>query len=54
MEIAKYAEKIAADYIVVHAPVLNFVSDRKEVLKTYYQERSFRPNIGIAMWSHPD
>ena len=54
MELAKYAEKIAADYIVVHAPVLSFVSDRKEVLKTYYPELSSMLNIGIAMWSHPD
>ena len=54
MELAKYAEKIGADYIVVHAPVLNFVSDRKEVLKNYYSELSSRLNIGIAMWSHPD
>ena len=31
MELGKYAENIGADYIVVHAPVLNFVSDRAEV-----------------------
>ena len=54
MELAKYAEKITADYIVVHALELSFVSDRKEVLKTYYPELSSRLNIGIAMWSHPD
>ena len=54
MELAKYAENIGADYIVVHAPILNFVSDRKEVLKNYYSELSSRLNIGIAMWSHQD
>ena len=53
MELAKFAKKIGADYKVEHATVLNFVSDRKEFLKTYYPECSFRPNIGIAMWSHP-
>ena len=54
MELGKYAENIGADYIVVHAPVLNFVSDRAEVLKNYYFELSSKLNIGIAMWSHPD
>ena len=54
MELGKYAENIGADYIVVHAPVLNFVSDRAEVLKNYYSELSSKLNIGIAMWSHPD
>ena len=54
MELAKYAENIGADYVVVHAPVLNFVSDRTDVLKNYYSELSSKLNIGIAMWSHPD
>ncbi len=54
IELAKYAEDIGADYIVVHAPVLNFVTDRNQILKNYYSELSSRLNIGIAMWSHPD
>ena len=54
IELAKYAEDIEADYIVVHAPVLNFVTDRTQILKNYYSELSSRLNIGIAMWSHPD
>ena len=54
VELGKYAENIGADYIVVHAPVLNFVLDRAEVLKNYYSELSSKLNIGIAMWSHPD
>ena len=54
IELAKYAEDIGADYIVVHAPVLNFVVDRNQILKNYYSELSSRLNIGIAMWSHPD
>jgi len=54
IELAKYAEDIGADYIVVHAPVLNFVNDRNQILKNYYSELSSRLNIGIAMWSHPD
>ena len=54
IDLAKHAENIGADYIVVHAPVLNFVSDRKQILINYYTELSSRVNIGIAMWSHPD
>ena len=29
LELSKYAEDIGADYIVVHAPILNFVNDRR-------------------------
>ena len=54
LELSKYAEDIGADYIVVHAPILNFVNDRKQILINYYTELSSKVNIGIAMWSHPD
>ncbi|MGB3556236.1 MAG: dihydrodipicolinate synthase family protein [Jannaschia sp.] len=52
--LARHAEAIGADYVVVHSPVLSFMSDRDEVLYEYYRHISERVNIGIAMWSHPD
>ena len=52
--LARHAEVVGADYIVVHAPVLHFVSDRDEVLYRYYQTISEAVEIGIALWSHPD
>ena len=52
--LARHAEAIGADYVVVHAPVLHFVTDRDEILYRYYRTISESVEIGIAMWSHPD
>ena len=52
--LARHAEALGADYIVVHAPVLHFVTERDEVLFRYYRTISEAVEIGIAMWSHPD
>ncbi|MBZ0215714.1 MAG: dihydrodipicolinate synthase family protein [Fimbriimonadaceae bacterium] len=54
IELARHAEHIGADYIVVHAPVLHFITDRDETIFEYYRAICDRVNIGIAMWSHPD
>ena len=54
LELARHAQDIGADCIVVHAPVLHFVTRPDEVLYEYYRHLSERLDIGIAMWSHPD
>jgi len=54
IELARHAEQIGADYIVVHAPILHFITDRDETIYEYYRAVSEAVNIGIAMWSHPD
>jgi len=54
IELAKHAEAVGADYIVVHAPILHFVTDQDDTVYNYYKEICDRVNIGIAMWSHPD
>lgn len=54
LDLARHAEAVGADYIVVHAPVLHFVHDRDDILFEYYRYISERVNIGIALWSHPD
>ncbi|MEX0343384.1 MAG: dihydrodipicolinate synthase family protein [Rhizobiaceae bacterium] len=54
IELAKHAQNVGADYIVVHAPVLHFIHDRDDTLFNYYKEICDRVDIGIAMWSHPD
>jgi 4-hydroxy-tetrahydrodipicolinate synthase len=54
LELARHAQSVDADYIVVHAPVLNFVTDQDETVYQYYKYLSERLDIGIAMWSHPD
>jgi 4-hydroxy-tetrahydrodipicolinate synthase len=54
IELAKHAEAIGADTIVVHAPVLHFVTDQDETVYEYYRTVAEAVDIGIAMWSHPD
>jgi 4-hydroxy-tetrahydrodipicolinate synthase len=54
IELARHAEAIDADFIVVHAPVLNFVKPPDETVYEYYRQLSETLDIGIAMWSHPD
>jgi 4-hydroxy-tetrahydrodipicolinate synthase len=54
LDLAHHAQDIGADYIVVHAPILHFVTDRDETIRQYYRYISEQVDIGIAMWSHPD
>jgi 4-hydroxy-tetrahydrodipicolinate synthase len=54
IELAKHAEAIGADYIVVHAPVLHFLKEQDQTLYEYYKYIGEQVDIGIAMWSHPD
>jgi len=54
LDLARHAQNIGADYIVVHAPVLHFVHDRDEILRQFYKHISDQVDIGIALWSHPD
>ncbi|MDX2142057.1 MAG: dihydrodipicolinate synthase family protein [Rhodospirillaceae bacterium] len=54
LELANHAQAIGADFIVVHAPVLHFVTPQDDTVYEYYRYISERVDIGIAMWSHPD
>ena len=54
VELARHAQDVGADYIVVHAPVLHFIHERDDTVYNYYREICERVDIGIAMWSHPD
>lgn len=54
LELARHAQALDADFIVVHAPVLHFVSPQEDTVYEYYRYLSERLEIGIAMWSHPD
>ena len=51
---AKHAQKVGADYIVVHAPILHFFKEQDETLYEYYRTIAEKVDIGIALWSHPD
>lgn len=54
IDLARHAQNVGADYIVVHAPILHFVTDRDDTLFEYYKAVCDAVDIGIAMWSHPD
>ena len=54
IDLARHARAVGAGYVVVHAPVLHFVTDRDDILFEYYRAISEAVEIGIAMWSHPD
>lgn len=54
IDLARHAEEVGADYIVVHAPMLHFSTAQDQTLSAYYRTISDSVNIGIALWSHPD
>ncbi|MBL8697558.1 MAG: dihydrodipicolinate synthase family protein, partial [Alphaproteobacteria bacterium] len=54
IDLARHAQRIGAEYIVVHAPVLHFLKERDETLLRYYEAIAAEVDIGIALWSHPD
>ncbi|MBT3534677.1 MAG: dihydrodipicolinate synthase family protein [Rhodospirillaceae bacterium] len=54
LDLARHAQNIGGEYIVVHAPLLHFVTDQDETLFEYYKHISDQVDIGIALWSHPD
>src|SRR5258707_7529328 len=52
--LARHAQAIGADYVVIHSPVLHFLTAQDETLLAYYRTISEQVDIGIALWSHPD
>jgi 4-hydroxy-tetrahydrodipicolinate synthase len=54
VDLARHAQDCGADYVVVHAPMLHFVTDPDETVYNYYKLLCGKVDIGIAMWSHPD
>ena len=54
IDLARHAEAIGADYIVVHAPLLHFGMDIDSTVYEYYRYVAEQVEIGIAMWSHQD
>ncbi len=54
IDLARHAESVGVDYIVVHAPALHFTKAQDETLLRYYRTISESIEIGMALWSHPD
>ena len=53
IDLAKHAQAVGADYIVVHAPVLHFLQTQHETLYEYYRAISEKVDIGIATLEPP-
>jgi len=54
IELARHAQAIGADWIVVHSPLLHFGHDVDDTVYEYYRHIGAQVDLGIAMWSHPD
>jgi 4-hydroxy-tetrahydrodipicolinate synthase len=54
VELARHAQSAGVPYIVVHAPVLHFLTARDDTLYRYYKTIGEQVDLGIAMWSHED
>jgi len=54
IDLAKHAQDIGSEYIVVHAPILHFSNDQDDTVYEYYKYVCDNVDIAIAMWSHPD
>jgi 4-hydroxy-tetrahydrodipicolinate synthase len=53
VELAKHAQAIGADYIVVHTPLLYFGAHTSDTLFNYYRHIAEQAEIGIALWNQP-
>ncbi len=53
IELARHAQAIGADYIVVHTPLLYFGAHTPDTLFGYYRAIAGQVEIGIALWNQP-
>lgn len=53
IELARHAQAIGADYIVVHTPLLYFGAHTPDTLFAYYRTIAEEVEIGIALWNQP-
>lgn len=53
IELAKHAQSIGADYIVVHTPVFYFGAGTEETIYQYYKYISEQVDIGVTLWNQP-
>jgi 4-hydroxy-tetrahydrodipicolinate synthase len=53
VELAKHAQAIGADYVVVHTPLLYFGAHTADTVFNYYRHIAGQVDIGIALWNQP-
>lgn len=53
IELAKHAQAIGAEYVVVHTPLLYFGAHTSDTLFEYYRHIAAQVEIGVALWNQP-
>ncbi len=53
LDLAKHAQAIGADYIVVHTPLLYFGAHSDDTLFEYYKTIAESVDIGVTLWNQP-
>src|SRR3954470_4087859 len=53
LDLARHAQAIGADYIVVHTPLLYFGAHTPDTLFDYYRRVAEAVEIGVVLWNQP-
>lgn len=53
LELARHAQAIGADYIVVHTPLLYFGAHTPDTLLNYYRRIAETVELGVVLWNQP-
>jgi 4-hydroxy-tetrahydrodipicolinate synthase len=53
IELARHAQTIGAEYIIVHTPLLYFGAHTSDTLFEYYRHIAEQVEIGVALWNQP-
>lgn len=53
VELARHAQAIGGDFIVVHTPLLYFGAHSDDTLFEYYRYIAEQVDIGVALWNQP-
>lgn len=53
IELARHAQDIGADYVVVHTPLLYFGAHTDDTVFEYYRHIAEHVDIGVALWNQP-
>ena len=53
IDLARHAQAIGADYIVVHTPLLYFGAHSDDTLYEYYRHIAEQVDIGVTLWNQP-
>jgi 4-hydroxy-tetrahydrodipicolinate synthase len=53
IELAKHAQAVGADYVVVHTPVWYFGAGTDEAIYKYYEHIASQIDIGLVLWNQP-